>query len=230
MSSDFANIFSNWLKNRIIMRTFAIVPAKTFENAKTRLSLMLDVDERILLSSLLLDYTLDVLANAPSLSQVVVVSADKRAEEIAAKHGASFVREEKDNGVNSAVAIADRHCIQEEAEATIVIPQDLPLLDPTDISRASDIAKNESRCIVICPSLRFDGTNMLLRKPPSVIDTFYDHDSYNMHVKTAICIGIPVKLLFSKTVRYDLDTPEDAKHLVNEAKDVKTLKFLKLRF
>src|SRR5215218_6926264 len=114
MSSDFANIFSNWLKNRIIMRTFAIVPAKTFENAKTRLSLMLDVDERILLSSLLLDYTLDVLANAPSLSQVVVVSADKRAEEIAAKHGASFVREEKDNGVNSAVAIADRHCIQEE--------------------------------------------------------------------------------------------------------------------
>lgn len=64
------------------MKTLAIVPAKTFENAKTRLSLMLDIDERIRLSSLLLDYTLDVLANVSSLTQVVVVSADKRAKEI----------------------------------------------------------------------------------------------------------------------------------------------------
>lgn len=230
MSSDFANIFSNWLKNRSMMRTFAIVPVKTFENAKKRLSLMLDIDERICLSSLLLDYTLDVLANAPSLSRVVVVSADKRAEEIAAKHGASFVPEEKDHGVNSAVAIADSYCMHEEADATIVIPNDLPLLHLTDISKATDLAKNESRCIVICPSLRFDGTNMLLRKPPSVIDTFYDYDSYNMHVKSAISIGVPVKLLFSKTVMYDLDTPEDARQLANEAKDVNTLKFLKLKF
>lgn len=230
MRSDSVVIFSNWLKNKIIMKTLAIVPAKTFENAKTRLSLMLDIDERIRLSSLLLDYTLDVLANVSSLTQVVVVSADKRAKEIAAKHGANFVHEEKDNGVNSAVAKADSYCIRENADATIVIPHDLPLLDPTDITRASDLAKNEGKCIVICPSLRCDGTNMLLRKPPSVIGTFYDCDSYNMHIKSAISLRVPVRLFLSKTVMYDLDTPEDAKQLANEAKDVKTLRFLRLRF
>ena len=232
MRSDSVVIFSNWLKNKIIMKTLAIVPAKTFENAKTRLSLMLDIDERIRLSSLLLDYTLDVLANVSSLTQVVVVSADKRAKEIVGKAWRKFcARKEKDNGVNSAVAKADSYCIRENADATIVIPHDLPLLDPTDITRASDLAKNEGKCIVICPSLRCDGTNMLLRKPPSVIGTFYDCDNYNMHIfKSAISLRVPVRLFLSKTVMYDLDTPEDAKALTNEAKDVKTLRFLRLRF
>ena len=212
------------------MRTFAIVPAKTFENAKTRLSTILDIDERIRLSSLLLDYTLEVLANSKSLAQAVVVSADNRAKDIASKHEARFVYEEKENGVNAAVAIADSYCMQENAEATIVIPHDLPLLDPSEVSKACHLAENESKCIVICPSSRFDGTNMLLRKPLSVIDTFYDCDSYNMHVKSAVINGVPIKLLFSKPVMSDLDTPEDAKQLANEAKDVKTLEFLRQRF
>jgi 2-phospho-L-lactate guanylyltransferase len=213
-----------------MMKTFAIVPVKRFENAKMRLSSMLDIDDRIRLSSLMLDYTLQVLASVPSLTQVVVVSGDNRAEEMAAKHGANFLREEKDSGVNSAVAVADSYCMKEDADATLVIPHDLPLLDPVDISRASDLAKNESRCIVICPSLRYDGTNMLLRKPPSVMGTFYDSDSYNMHVKSAIELSVPVKLFFSKTVMYDIDTPEDARGLTNESGDVKTLEFLKSKF
>jgi 2-phospho-L-lactate guanylyltransferase len=213
-----------------MMKTFAIVPVKTFENAKLRLSSILDIEDRIRLSSLMLDYTLRVLASVSSLTQVVVVSGDKRAEEIAAKHGANFLREEKDSGVNSAVAVADSYCMKDDADATIVIPHDLPLLDAIDISRASSLAKNESRCIVICPSLRYDGTNMLLRRPPSVIGTFYDSDSYNMHVKSAINLGVPVKVFLSKTVMFDIDTPEDAMQLAKEAGDTKTLEFLKSKF
>jgi 2-phospho-L-lactate/phosphoenolpyruvate guanylyltransferase len=213
-----------------MMKTFAIVPVKTFENAKMRLSSLLDIEDRIRLSSLTLDYTLRVLASVSSLTQVVVVSGDKRAEEIAAQHGANFLREEKDSGVNSAVAVADNYCIKKDADATIVIPHDLPLLDAIDISRASNLAKNESRCIVICPSLRYDGTNMLLRKPPSVIGTFYDSDSYNMHVKSAIKLGVPVKLFFSKSLMCDIDTPEDARQLAKEEGDAKTLEFLKSKF
>jgi 2-phospho-L-lactate/phosphoenolpyruvate guanylyltransferase len=213
-----------------MMKTFAIVPVKKFENAKMRLSSMLNIDDRIRLSSLMLDYTLRVLARVPLLTQVLVVSGEKQAEEIAAKYGANFLREEKDRGVNSAIAVADSYCMKKEAEATIVIPHDLPLLDAIDISRASNLAKKESRCVVICPSLRYDGTNMLLRKPPSVIGTFYDSDSYNMHIKSAINLGVPVKLLFSKSLMCDIDTPEDARHLAKKARDVKTLEFLKSKF
>jgi 2-phospho-L-lactate/phosphoenolpyruvate guanylyltransferase len=213
------------------MKTYAIVPVKRFENAKTRLSSILDLDDRIRLSSLMLEDTVKILSSVPSLTQVLIVSADKRAEEIATKHGVNFLREEKEKGVNSAVALADSYCIKKAADATVVIPQDLPLLDAFEVSRACELAENESKCIVICPSLRYDGTNMLLRKPPSVIDTFYDTDSYNMHVKAAIKLGIPIKRLFSKTVMYDIDTPEDALQLTKEeAVAARSLEFIKSRF
>ena len=212
------------------MKTFAIVPVKGFQNGKTRLSSLFNLDERMLLSSFMLDYTLNVLGSVPSISLVAVVSTDKCAEEIAAKHRAKFLREEKENGVNSAVALADRHCIQEHADATIVIPYDLPLLEAVDISRACELAQNEARCVVICPSLRYDGTNMLLRKPPSVISTFYDTDSYNMHIKSAIRLGVRVKHLLSKTVMYDIDTPDDARRLAKEPGDSKTLRFLRSKY
>jgi 2-phospho-L-lactate/phosphoenolpyruvate guanylyltransferase len=212
-----------------MMKTFAIVPVKRFENAKTRLSSMLDTEDRIRLSSLMLEDTLQILSVAPPLTQVIIVSADKRADEIATKHGAKFLPEEKEKGVNSAVALADIYCIEKEAaDATIVIPHDLPLLDSIVISKACELAEKESTCIVICPSVRYDGTNMLLRKPPSVIGTFYETDSYNMHVRTAIKLGIPVKPLLSKSLMYDIDTPEDALHLIKEENvAAKSLEFIK---
>ncbi len=212
-----------------MMQTYAIVPVKRFENAKTRLSSMLDIDDRIRLSSLMLEDTLQILSVAASLTQVIIVSADKRAEAIATKYGANFLREEKEKGVNSAVALADIYCMKQTADATMVIPQDLPLLDAIDISKACELAENESRCIVICPSLRYDGTNMLLRKPPSAIATFYDTDSYNMHVKAAIKIGVPVKRFFSKTIMYDVDSPEDALQLIKEetVRATRTIEFIK---
>ena len=213
-----------------MMKTFAIIPVKKFENSKTRLSPVLSADERVSLSSLMLDDTLSVLAGAQSLQQLVVVSGDRRAEEIAARHGAKFLHEEKESGVNSAVSLADSYCADQGADATVVIPQDLPLLDAVDVAMACGLAENETRCIVICPSLRYDGTNLLLRKPSSLMETYYDNNSYEAHIKAAGRLGVPVKLFFSKKLMSDVDTAEDARQLAKEAGSNKTLEFLKSRF
>lgn len=214
------------------MNLYAIVPVKRFENAKTRLSAVLDKNDRIHLSSLMLDDTLRILSSSSSLSKMIVVSSDKRAEKLAERHGANFVNEERERGVNSAVALADSYCVREAADASIILPHDLPLLDESDIRKAQELAQNESRCIVICPSYRYDGTNMLLRKPPSAIATSYDSDSYNMHIKTAASRGISIKYFISKTLMYDIDTPEDALQLIREglASTSQSIEFIKSRF
>jgi 2-phospho-L-lactate guanylyltransferase len=69
----------------MMMKTFAIVPVKRFENAKTRLSSILDIDDRIRLSLLMLEDTLHILSVVHLLTKVITVSADKRVEEIAIK-------------------------------------------------------------------------------------------------------------------------------------------------
>ena len=210
-----------------MIKTFAIVPVKKFDNSKTRLSPMLDVDERIRLSSLMLNDTLSVLTGVQSLKQVIVVSGDTRAEEIATRHGVKFLLETRENGVNSAVKLGNDYSAERGVDATLVIPQDLPLLDGVEVVKACELADSENRCIVICPSLRYDGTNLLIRKPPSVIKTYYDANSYETHIKAANESGVPVKLVLSKKLMFDVDIPEDVKQIAKEVGGSRTLEFLK---
>lgn len=189
----------------------AIIPVKKFENSKTRLSSMLDVQERVRLSELMLEDTLAALGRARTLSEIAVVSADRRAAEIASKHGATLLAQERDSGVNSAVALADLHAEKKGADATVVIPQDLPLLGAADMEGICAMA--QGRCIVICPSLRYDGTNVLLRMPPQVIATSYDNNSYEAHVRSARQAGAAVHVAKLERLMFDIDTPEDARQL-----------------
>ncbi len=213
------------------MNVFAIIPVKGFERAKTRMSGLLTLEERVSLSSLMLENTLQALCGAHSLQRLLVVSNDRRAGEIASTHGAEFLHEASESGVNSAVAISDEYSIKNGADASIVIPQEMPLLDPAGIEVMCRLAEGEERCIVLCPSQRYDGTNALLRKPSTVISTFFDDNSYESHVRAARDSGVPVRLYFSKNLMCDIDTPEDASQLAKEApaKANRVLEFLKAR-
>ena len=196
------------------MKVFAIVPVKNFESGKSRLASLLTVEERVKLSELFLDYTLNTLTNTSAISNVVVVSSDKRAEGIAKIHNAKFLQEKKNQGVNAAVALADVYISEYAVDATIVIPQDLPLLLPEDIERICTSAQEHEKCLVICPSLRFDGSNALLRRPPLLITTNYDNDSYNIHIKKAKASNATVKIIKRKRIMTDIDTVEDVINLI----------------
>lgn len=211
------------------MKTFAIIPVKRFENSKTRLSSILSAADRARLAGLMLQDTLAALA--PLRLGTVIVSPDSRAAEIAKQHGAQFIREEKGSGVNAAVHLADDYCVNASADATLVVPEDLPLLNVHDINAIFALAEKDPRCVVICPSARYDGTNVLLRKPPAAIATHYDNDSYRRHEEAAAAAGIPMHIPRIEKLMFDIDTPADVAQLV-KMKDVcarATLEFLSRR-
>jgi 2-phospho-L-lactate/phosphoenolpyruvate guanylyltransferase len=209
------------------LKIFAIVPVKGFERGKSRLSSMLEVEERVELCELLLDDTLSTLNKASSICEVVVVSSDKRAQGISKRYNARFLREYTELGVNKAITIADDYCNAAHAHATLVIPQDLPLLIADDIDRICSIAEENEKCLAICPSLRYDGSNALLRKPPQLINTYYDSNSFVMHIKAAKEIRANLKIILSRRIMTDLDTIEDAKNLMNEPTMTKSVRYLR---
>ena len=213
------------------MKIFAIVPAKQFEKGKSRLASLLDIRDRVKLGALLLDSTLHTLGNATTISNTVVVSSDIRANTIARMHGAIFLDEGKDTGVNNAVTIANDYCIQAGAVATIVVPQDLPLAQPEDIDTICNAAKRYHKCLIICPSARCDGSNALLRRPPKLIDSYYDNNSFDMHINAARKVaGAKIKIILSYRMMRDLDTVEDAEYLVEEPAMCKPLVYLRSKF
>ena len=209
------------------LKIFAIVPAKQFEKGKSRLASLLDMRDRVKLGELLLDCTLHTLENATTLYSTVVISTDRRAKKIAKMHGAIFVDERKHIGVNNAVNIANDYCTRAGAIATVVVPQDLPLALSEDIDKICNAAKDYERCLIICPSARYDGSNVLLRRPPKLIDSHYNNDSFNMHINAAKKVGAKIKIVLSHRMMRDLDTPEDAKYLVKEPRTCKALVYLR---
>jgi 2-phospho-L-lactate/phosphoenolpyruvate guanylyltransferase len=203
------------------------VPAKQFEKGKSRLASLLDIHDRVKLGELLLDSTLHTLENATALYSTVVISTDVRAKRIAKMHGAIFVDEGKHIGVNNAVNMANDYCTQAGAVATVVVPQDLPLALSEDIDMVCSAAKDYDRCLIICPSARYDGSNVLLRRPPKLIDSHYDNNSFNMHINAAKKIGAKIKIILSRRIMRDLDTLEDAQYLAKEPRTCKSLVYLR---
>jgi 2-phospho-L-lactate guanylyltransferase len=198
------------------MKIFALVPVKKFEGSKSRLAAVLSINERIKLSELLLINTISVLKKSSAISNIVVVSSDERAMEIARRTDAKFLKEAKDRGVNAAIAVADDYSSENRAHATLVIPVDLPFLTATDVNMVCRKAKSPERCLVISPSLRYDGSNALLRKPSRLLKTHYDEDSFNAHLRAATQFGIPIKVVLSQRIMKDLDSIEDIRILMNQ--------------
>lgn len=206
------------------MNVYAIIPVKTFTTSKKRLSKVLNAEEREKLSEAMLYDVLGSACNCRSLSRVIVVSRDEHVLSIAREFGVSIILEKEENGVNAAVALTDGIC--RDADASIVIPQDLPLILPQDIEMVCGSAK-QKRCVIVTPSHRYDGTNALLRKPPDVIRTHYDEDSYEIHVLKARQQHVPVRILMNRRLMLDLDEPTDMVKIMEDASTGRTVPYLR---
>src|ERR671919_2279938 len=191
------------------MKTFAIVPVKHFDRAKSRLGILLNKFERAQLSKLLVQRTIRVLKGTSGVKKIVLVSSDVNVEKIAHLYGATFLKEKIQCGVNSAVDWGTKFCTDSGAEATLVLPADLPLVIPEDIDIVCKAALTSRDCMVLCPSYKFDGSNIMLRKPCDIIKTSYDANSYLMHVLEGIRSDIKTRVLFNSRLMIDIDTVQD---------------------
>jgi 2-phospho-L-lactate/phosphoenolpyruvate guanylyltransferase len=186
----------------------AVIPVKNLHYAKSRLSTILTLQQREKLVLFLFNITIRTLKKSQFISEIVVVSSDKTIERFSFKNGLKFIKD-FDSGVNNAVILADHYCIDNDIDANIIIPHDLPFISVKEIDYICNISEKYPKCVIICPSKRFDGTNILFRKPPTVIATFYDNNSYLNHLKEVQKFNIPIELLNFDNLMFDIDTKED---------------------
>ncbi|MFL6397330.1 MAG: hypothetical protein ACJ706_09275, partial [Nitrososphaeraceae archaeon] len=76
-------------------------------------------------------------------------------------------------------------------------------------------------------SVRYDGSNALLRRPPKLIDSYYDNNSFDMHIDAARKAGAKIKVILLDRVMRDLDTVEDAEYIVKEPMMCKSIVYLR---
>ncbi|HEU4483243.1 MAG TPA: 2-phospho-L-lactate guanylyltransferase [Nitrososphaeraceae archaeon] len=190
------------------MKIAAVIPMKSLHSAKSRLSNILTAQQRKNLAMYLLDATIKEIKKSCIISEIIIVSNDKAVKNYSCLNNLKFIKDSEE-GVNKAVILADNYCIDNGINANIVIPHDLPFISAKEIDKICTMSNKYHKCIIICPSKRFDGTNILFRKPPDVIKTHYDDNSYMNHLKEAYKFKIPIESLDIVKLRFDLDTKED---------------------
>ena len=187
-------------------RIGAIVPVKTFSRAKTRLNLQSDKKEKV--CRIMLESVLGTLARSEVIEKTVIVSKDEVALGIGKKFGISEIYDNDELGVNNAVKLADDFLLKDGFDATIVFPQDIPLIQTEDIEALLNF-RTKNRCVLVVPSRKFDGTNALFRTPVNVMETHYDEDSYKIHLNAAEKRDATSALVLIRRMMLDIDDQSD---------------------
>lgn len=186
---------------------WAIVPAKGFARAKTRLAPLLQPHERAELASAMLRDVLGVLAHSPVLGGILLVSGDADVARMAADYGVATLMEPMEAGTNAAVQRGLDHLKMVGAERCVVVQADIPFLASHEL--AAVLGALERNSLALVPASRDGGTNMLALARPDLIAPNFGHDSFARHLRAAAALGITAEVLQLTGASHDIDVPTD---------------------
>lgn len=220
------------------MNLWLIIPAKPFDQSKSRLASVLDPAERAALSRHLLTHVITTAQRAAICTQIVVTSRDRRVLAHAAALGTQTVREEppfrfelpqeRHPGVqrgmepvspypepgsrlepmlNRALDRARSVAMQHGADAILILPADLPCVQPQDLLDLHAAARAGAQMVIV-PS-RDGGTNALLLHPPTNLQFAFGRKSFQRHRRQAEAANVPYRIVHSTRLAFDLDQPQD---------------------
>ena len=128
----------------------------------------------------MLEEIVHTISISPQIEKIILVTKEEKAKEIGKKYNAEIIIDEREESVNGAVALADNYLLENNFDASIVFPQDIPYIKTQDIDFMMNYKMHPNFAIIV-PSRRFDGTNALVRMPVDLMETHYDEDSYKIH-------------------------------------------------
>ena len=189
------------------MRTLAILPVKTFAEAKQRLAPELALGARRALAEAMFSDVLVALRRAGSVDEILVVSADHGAQQVAGGHGAT-VLDDHERGHNAAASLGIRSAIESGFDRVLLVPGDCPLLAPEQLD-ALLTRPAGPRSALIVPDRHGTGTNALLLTPPDALEPSFGPDSCQRHALGAQSAGTDHEVVDVPSLALDIDTPDD---------------------
>ena len=190
------------------MSLWAIIPVKPLRRGKSRLSGILTEDERFRLNQHLYSNTIKTLLKVKEISEILVVSRDTTVLTSAREFGVRTVTENGTPELNNALRRASLFANKFSTDGVLIVPADLPLLIPEDITDFIAQRKHPPE-MVISPDYRRLGTNMLLINPADLITFSFGINSFDRHCEMAFQGGAEVIVYENEHIALDLDVPED---------------------
>lgn len=191
---------------------WALVPAKPFARAKSRLAGVLDPEGKAALARSMLDHVLTALAASEGIGGVLVVTSGEEAAILARERGAATAREVEGAPLGEIVDAGLADLAARGAAGALVLMSDLPRLTAREVDDLVRMMRDHE--VVIAPDFRGEGTNALGLSPPDRLRTsFGTRGSFERHAAVARAAGLRVGVHRSPGLELDIDAPEDLARL-----------------
>ena len=185
---------------------WAIVPVKTFDQAKQRLANVLSAEERRSLMLAMARDVLTCLSKCTQLTGILIVSRAAEADALAQTFGTERFSESPDTSLAQALEQATQHLVDNfAATGVIVVPADVPGIASQELDEL--LAAHEE--ITILPDSENIGTNALIVSPPLRIPYVFDGKSFKPHVDAAYAAGVAPRIVPGTRFSLDVDLPAD---------------------
>ena len=166
-----------------------LVPIKNTNTAKQRLACVLDQSARTKLAQAMLHDVLTALHNWESRPAVGIVTSDLFAANLAEEYGFEVIPDPENPGETGAIEIATQLCVERGEDNTLVIPADIPLIQPWEFDEIMRRAPQQGSVLV--PAGDGRGTNAAFRRPANLFPLRFGNDSFKPHHAAAQAAGKP---------------------------------------
>jgi 2-phospho-L-lactate/phosphoenolpyruvate guanylyltransferase len=174
-------------------QVWAVIPARTGPSAKQRLAGVLTAPERAALALRMMEAVLRTCSSAGLAGTIVVTDSERGF--VKARAAGAVVLPDPAAGLNAAVALGlDAVSQQAPGTAALVLPGDVPLVEPEDLRTIISAAGDLPRVVVVVPDAAGRGTNALLIRPPQLIAPSFGEPSCQRHLAAARRRGEAIRL------------------------------------
>jgi 2-phospho-L-lactate guanylyltransferase len=134
----------------LAMKILSIIPVNDLDRTKSRLSSILNIDERRALTLQLLDRTIQTLNSCAGIDEVLVLTPDPRVLSFAKERRALGLKEEN-KGLNTGLEQATRWALDHGDEALLLLPCDLAYLEKGDVETLITLGEAPAIAARPCP-------------------------------------------------------------------------------
>ena len=190
------------------MSVWAVIPLKSPESAKSRLSGALNTQQRLRLFYALARRVIDAAVHTPGISGVTVVTSSDAVVNFAVNLGANCLKLDSDHGTAEACTSALNSLPPDRAERVLFVAGDLPLISPNALAPLVAVSER-SPLVAIAGDRHQFGTNALLCAPGHAIPLCFGSGSFAQHIAAAARCGIAAHIVDSAPLALDIDEPAD---------------------
>lgn len=185
---------------------WALVPLKVPGTGKRRLAPVLDAAGRAHLVRSLFAQVLGALRSTPEIGHIAVVTPDP-----AFLPAGVLGLTDSTQDINETIARAAQQISARGGRRLLVLPADLPCVEPAEISAL--ITASLPGGFAIAPDRRECGTNALCFTLPANFRFQFGADSFAKHLAEAAALGRKAAVVREPGLAFDVDEPEDLARL-----------------